>query len=120
MLASMSTRLKSALLSLCLSILGIGAPVVFAQQDLAQQQDQTADVLYSNLHKNIQDLFNEYGVQIMTPAYRDDKEVSVVVPKETGMPRRRTASQKGNKRSKQERKQMRSCPLRAPRPLLAV
>lgn len=38
--------------------------------------------LYSNLHKNIQDLFNEYGVQIMTPAYKADKEVPVVVPKE--------------------------------------
>ena len=38
--------------------------------------------LYSNLHRNIQDLFNEYGVQIMTPAYRADKEAPVVVPKE--------------------------------------
>jgi small-conductance mechanosensitive channel len=26
--------------------------------------------LYSRLHGNIQDVFNEHGVQIMTPAYR--------------------------------------------------
>jgi len=45
-------------------------------------QPQAMGRLYSNLHKNIQDLFNEYGVQIMTPAYRADKEVPVVVPKE--------------------------------------
>jgi small-conductance mechanosensitive channel len=37
---------------------------------------------YSELHKNIQDVFNEYGVQIMTPAYEADPAEAKVVPKE--------------------------------------
>ena len=37
---------------------------------------------YSNLHKNILDSFNEYGVQIMTPAYEGDRDVPAIVPKE--------------------------------------
>jgi small-conductance mechanosensitive channel len=37
---------------------------------------------YSELHQNIQDAFNEYGVQIMTPFYEGDKEAPLVVPKE--------------------------------------
>lgn len=38
--------------------------------------------LYTLLHQNILDLFNEYGVQIMTPAYEGDPEVPKLVPKE--------------------------------------
>jgi small-conductance mechanosensitive channel len=39
--------------------------------------------LYSALHRNILDVFNEYGVQIMTPAYEGDTEVpKVVAPKD--------------------------------------
>ena len=35
--------------------------------------------LYSALHRNILDVFNEYGVQIMTPAYeRDPLEPKIV------------------------------------------
>jgi small-conductance mechanosensitive channel len=37
--------------------------------------------LYSRLHQNILDVFNEYGVQIMTPAYEGDPERAKVVPK---------------------------------------
>jgi small-conductance mechanosensitive channel len=37
--------------------------------------------LYSELHANILDVFNEYGVQIMTPAYEGDPEIAKVVPK---------------------------------------
>jgi small-conductance mechanosensitive channel len=37
---------------------------------------------YSRLHENVLDVFNEYGVQIMTPAYEGDPEVPKVVPKE--------------------------------------
>jgi small-conductance mechanosensitive channel len=37
---------------------------------------------YSELHRNIQDVFNEYGVQIMTPAYEADPPEAKVVPKE--------------------------------------
>jgi small-conductance mechanosensitive channel len=37
---------------------------------------------FSNqLHRNIQDVFNEYGVQIMTPAYKDDTPEPKIVPK---------------------------------------
>jgi small-conductance mechanosensitive channel len=38
--------------------------------------------LYTELHRNILDVFNEYGVQIMTPAYVHDPEHAKVVPPE--------------------------------------
>jgi small-conductance mechanosensitive channel len=37
---------------------------------------------YTDLHRHILDVFNEYGVQIMTPAYEGDPEVPKVVPRE--------------------------------------
>jgi hypothetical protein len=37
--------------------------------------------LYTHLHQNILDVFNEYGVQIMTPAYEGDPERPKLVPK---------------------------------------
>jgi small-conductance mechanosensitive channel len=36
--------------------------------------------LYAELHRNILDVFNEYGVQIMTPAYEGDPAEPKVVP----------------------------------------
>lgn len=38
--------------------------------------------IYTALHQNILDVFNEYGVQIMTPAYESDTEQPKVVPRE--------------------------------------
>ncbi len=38
-------------------------------------------LLYSTLHSNILDLFNEHGVQIMVPAYEGDPEQPKVVPR---------------------------------------
>jgi small-conductance mechanosensitive channel len=38
--------------------------------------------LYTALHQNILDAFNEYGVQIMTPAYEGDPEAPKVVPRD--------------------------------------
>jgi small-conductance mechanosensitive channel len=38
--------------------------------------------IYAELHRNILDVFNEYGVQIMTPAYEGDPEQRKVVPKD--------------------------------------
>src|SRR5262245_28464067 len=38
--------------------------------------------LYSAMHRNILDVFNEYGVQIMTPAYEGDTEQPKVVAPE--------------------------------------
>jgi hypothetical protein len=37
---------------------------------------------YTALHRNVLDIFNEYGVQIMTPAYENDPDERKVVPKE--------------------------------------
>ena len=38
--------------------------------------------LYTALHQNILDVFNEQGVQIMTPAYQGDPDQSKVVPRD--------------------------------------
>jgi hypothetical protein len=38
--------------------------------------------IYTGLHRNILDVFNEYRVPIMTPAYEDDPERPKIVPKE--------------------------------------
>jgi small-conductance mechanosensitive channel len=41
------------------------------------------NAVYSALHRNILDVFNEYGVQIMTPAYEGDPdEPKIVAPAE--------------------------------------
>ena len=37
--------------------------------------------LYSSLHQNILDVFNENNIQIMTPAYEGDPEIPKVVPR---------------------------------------
>jgi small-conductance mechanosensitive channel len=56
----------------------------------------TADDLagrYDELHANVLDVFNEYGVQIMTPAYEGDPAVPKTVPRENwyAVPSRRPA-----------------------------
>jgi len=38
--------------------------------------------LYTVMHQNVLDVFNEHGVQIMTPAYEGDPEIPKVVPRE--------------------------------------
>jgi small-conductance mechanosensitive channel len=52
-----------------------------ACQVLRTGPTQRAEVL-STLHGNIQDVFNEYGVQIMSPHYLGDPAEPKVVPKE--------------------------------------
>ncbi|MDZ7624360.1 MAG: mechanosensitive ion channel [Ignavibacteriaceae bacterium] len=42
--------------------------------------------IYSQLHQNIIDVFNENNVQIMTPAYEGDPAEPKVVPKEKWFP----------------------------------
>ena len=37
--------------------------------------------VYTELHRNILDMCNEYGIQIMTPAYEGDPQTPKVVPK---------------------------------------
>jgi small-conductance mechanosensitive channel len=41
---------------------------------------KTMNEVYTALHRNILDVFNEYGVQIMTPAYEGDPAQPKVVP----------------------------------------
>lgn len=43
---------------------------------------QAMNRLYTALHQNILDLFNEYGVQIMTPAYEGDPDQPKVVARD--------------------------------------
>ncbi len=38
--------------------------------------------LYTAMHQNVLDVFNEHGVQIMTPAYEGDPQIPKVVPKD--------------------------------------
>ncbi len=38
--------------------------------------------LYTAMHENVLDIFNEHGVQIMTPAYEGDPETPKMVPKD--------------------------------------
>jgi hypothetical protein len=40
------------------------------------------DRLYADLHRSVLDVFNEFGVQIMTPAYVADPAQPKVVPRE--------------------------------------
>jgi small-conductance mechanosensitive channel len=40
------------------------------------------NALYADMHRHILDVFNEYGVQIMTPAYEGDTPEPKVVPKD--------------------------------------
>jgi small-conductance mechanosensitive channel len=48
----------------------------FCKKDVAMLQ------AYSDMHANIQDVFNEHGVQIMSPAYEADTAEPKIVPKE--------------------------------------
>jgi small-conductance mechanosensitive channel len=43
---------------------------------------QRMGLIYTELHGNILDVFNEYGVQIMVPAYEGDPEQPKIVPRE--------------------------------------
>jgi small-conductance mechanosensitive channel len=46
------------------------------------EKPQTRIAVLDALHRNIQDVFNEYGVQIMSPHYVADPDETVWVPKE--------------------------------------
>ncbi|MGH7305214.1 MAG: mechanosensitive ion channel family protein [Candidatus Rokuibacteriota bacterium] len=43
---------------------------------------QAMGEIYTALHRSILDVFNEHGVQIMTPAYEGDPETPKIVPKD--------------------------------------
>jgi small-conductance mechanosensitive channel len=46
------------------------------------REPQQMAALYTDMHRNILDVFNEYGVQIMTPAYEGDPDQPKIVPKD--------------------------------------
>ncbi len=60
----------------------LGDFCVTYEVNVACDTPQAMGPLYSELHRNILDVFNEYGVQIMTPAYEGDPEQPKVVPRE--------------------------------------
>jgi small-conductance mechanosensitive channel len=49
---------------------------------LCLERQQSRPITLDALHANIQDLFNEYGVQIMSPNYEVDPAAPKVVPKQ--------------------------------------
>jgi small-conductance mechanosensitive channel len=61
---------------------GLGDFYVTYEINVYCDQPQAMGPTYTALHQNILDVFNEYGVQIMTPAYEGDTEEPKVVPKE--------------------------------------
>lgn len=56
----------------------------YIKYELNAYTDDPTSILktYSILHQNIQDVFNEYGVQIMSPNYEDDPERPKMVPRD--------------------------------------
>ena len=62
--------------------------------------------LYSALHQNILDVFNEYNVQIMTPNYVQDTEQPKTVPTDKWYvePAKKSAVAAGKKKTKQQNK----------------
>ena len=60
----------------------LGDFCVVYELNVACSTPQRMAHLYTALHRSILDVFNEYGVQIMTPAYEGDPEVPKVVPRE--------------------------------------
>jgi small-conductance mechanosensitive channel len=61
----------------------------------------TMATLYTRLHQNILDVFNEYGVQIMTPAYEGDPQEPKLVRKDQwwSAPARKGEEHAGAKRA---------------------
>jgi small-conductance mechanosensitive channel len=50
--------------------------------DVITDAPEIMHLTYSTLHSNIQDAFNEYGVQIMSPNYMMDRAQPPIVPRE--------------------------------------
>jgi small-conductance mechanosensitive channel len=59
----------------------LGDFAVMYELNVYCQEARAMNALYTALHRNILDVFNEYGVQIMTPAYEEDPEEPKVVPR---------------------------------------
>jgi small-conductance mechanosensitive channel len=61
---------------------GLGDFCVTYEINVYCETPQQMLLLYTQLHRHILDVFNEYGVQIMTPAYERDPAQPKVVPKD--------------------------------------
>jgi small-conductance mechanosensitive channel len=61
---------------------GLGDFAVAYQLNVHCDDPRMMPRLYSELHRNILDVFNEHGVQIMTPAYEGDPAEPKVVPRD--------------------------------------
>jgi small-conductance mechanosensitive channel len=61
---------------------GLGDFCVTYEINVYCETPQEMLFLYTELHRHILDVFNEYGVQIMTPAYEKDPDQPKVVPKD--------------------------------------
>ncbi len=53
---------------------------------VAREKPAERVAVLSQLHAHIQDVFNEHGVQIMSPHYEADPPQSVIVPREKWYP----------------------------------
>jgi small-conductance mechanosensitive channel len=64
-------------------VLQTGLDDFYVRYELNIHTDSPGEMLriYSDLHRSIQDAFNEYGVQIMSPHYMADPPNPAVVPK---------------------------------------
>ena len=73
----------------------------FVEYELRAHLEMAADParVRSELHMQIQDAFNEFGVQIMAPAFESQPERPVVVPK-LAMVRRARGPAQGRPRGK--------------------
>jgi small-conductance mechanosensitive channel len=65
-------------------VLQTGLNDFYASYELNAYTDRPLEMvsIYSNLHQNIQDAFNEQGVQIMSPHYLGDPAKAKIVPKD--------------------------------------
>jgi small-conductance mechanosensitive channel len=61
--------------------LSLGDFAVTYEINVYCENPQAMSQIYTALHRNILDVFNEHGIQIMTPAYEGDPEFPKVVPK---------------------------------------
>jgi len=63
-------------------LLALGDFAVTYELNVHTDDPHTILATYAALHRSILDVFNEYGVQIMTPAYEGDPEQPKIVPRE--------------------------------------
>jgi small-conductance mechanosensitive channel len=64
------------------AIRGLGDFAVAYQLNAYTDQPQKKGIICTELHRNILDVFNEYEIQIMSPAYEGDPDQPKVVPKD--------------------------------------